>query len=170
MRIVLQFAFAEKGAANLLQWLAVHKARAIRALRLPLLYASGVRYQREPVEAWLDYPSLLEQGHEDCDGLAAARAGELMARGAAALSPEDGGYALARDRKLDTIEAMAFLRTRREGLYHCVVRYRVGRTWYWDDPSARLGMFGPDRTENPFSDLSEEKILRREARREARAS
>ena len=28
------------------------------------------------------------------------------------------------------------------GLYHCIVRYRVGGRWHRDDPSARLGMNG----------------------------
>ena len=28
------------------------------------------------------------------------------------------------------------------GLYHCIVRYQLGKRWYRDDPSARLGMNG----------------------------
>src|SRR5690606_13148357 len=84
--------------------------------------------------------------HEDCDGLAAARAGELMARGVDALRPGDGGYEEARRAALRAIPAEVMLRTRttaREpGLYHCVVRYQVAGRWYRDDPSARLGMNG----------------------------
>src|SRR5688500_19684237 len=51
---------------------------------LPLLYDAGVVYRRELDETWCDFLNMLAQGHEDCDGLAAARAGELLARGWAA--------------------------------------------------------------------------------------
>jgi hypothetical protein len=97
-------------------------------------------------ETWCDYLNMLAQGHEDCDGLAAARAGELLARGAGALRPGEEGYAEARRAGLSTIPAEVMLTTRSRpeapGLYHCIVRYRVGRTWLRDDPSARLGMHG----------------------------
>jgi hypothetical protein len=86
----------------------------------------------------------LAQGHEDCDALAAARAGELLARGWTALSPEDPGYAQAKASRLTTIPAEVALTTQvrqgSHGLYHCVVRYVVNGTVWFDDPSARLGM------------------------------
>src|SRR5690606_425683 len=113
---------------------------------LPLLYDSGVVYRRESDETWCDFLNMLAQGHEDCDGLSAARAGELMARGAAALRPGDEGYALAARARPATLRAEVMLTTRTEpttpGLYHCIVRYRVGDRWFRDDPSARLGMNG----------------------------
>lgn len=149
MLIAVELAFEEKAAVRLLNWLA-NENRIIFLERpdLPGLYESGVRYKREKVETWSDYLNLLMQGHEDCDALAAARAGELMARGyrALSLSRRDSGAAEARQLKLERIKAEVVLRTRAEktkgGMYHCIVRYRIGRKWYYDDPSARLGMYG----------------------------
>jgi hypothetical protein len=90
--------------------------------------------------------NLLAQGHEDCDGLAAARAGELLARGWKALRAGDEGFELARRLRPASIRAEVMLTTRSEpnnpGLYHCIVRYRLGDRWFRDDPSARLGMRG----------------------------
>lgn len=145
MNITVALAFSEQDAVSLLNWLARTNARILRENPgLPGLYASGVVYRRETDETWSDYINLLAQGWEDCDSLAAARAGELLARGQSALAPEDGGYREAKRRKLRRIPAEVFLRTRARpdapGLYHCLVRYRVGGRWYYDDPSARLGM------------------------------
>ena len=147
MKIAVKLAFDEMGALRLLNWLARENAIILRARPdLPLLYDSGVVYRREQDETWCDYLNMLAQGHEDCDGLAAARAGELLARGYRALRPGDGGYEQARRLRLSSIHAEPMLRTRsREdepGLYHVIVRYRVGNRWYRDDPSARLGMNG----------------------------
>ena len=147
MKIAIELAFDEYGALRLLNWLAKENAVILESHpQLPLLYDSGVVYRRERVETWCDYLNLLWQGHEDCDGLAAARAGELMARGYRALRPGDGGYALARRLKLSKLNAKCYLHTRRPegqtGLYHCLVAYEVGGRWYRDDPSARLGMYG----------------------------
>lgn len=145
MDITVALAFSEQDAVSLLNWLARVNARILRENPgLPGLYASGVVYKRETTETWSDYINLLAQGWEDCDSLAAARAGELLARGARALSKGDGGYKAARRLGLRRIHAEVFLRTRtapdQPGLYHCLVRYRVGGRWYFDDPSARLGM------------------------------
>ena len=147
MKIGLKLAFDEGAALRLLNWLALENARILKARPdLPGLYAAGVRYQREADEVWCDYLTLLAVGHEDCDGLAAARAGELLARGGAALSPSDPGY--RRGRNLRAIHAEVVLQTRsgtlEPGLYHCLVRYRIGGDWYRDDPSARLGMPVPE--------------------------
>lgn len=138
-------AFDENEAVSLLNWLTRHNARLLRDNpSFPLLYDAEVEYQREDVETWLDVPNLLVQGHEDCDGLAAYRAGELLARGGRALRPGEGGYAAARELRLASIPAEVVLTTRlapgENGLYHCIVRYEVDGRVYWDDPSARLGM------------------------------
>jgi hypothetical protein len=145
MNITVALAFSEVDAVSLLNWLARTNSRILRENpALPGLYPSGVVYKRETEETWSDYVNLLAQGWEDCDSLAAARAGELLARGWKALQPGDGGYAEAKRRKLASIPAEVFLRTRSKpdqpGLYHCLVRYRLGRMWHYDDPSARLGM------------------------------
>ncbi len=150
MRIAVKLTFDEEAALRLLNWLARENARILRQRpNLPGLYESGVVYQRERGETWCDYINLLARGHEDCDGLAAARAGELMARGYRALEPGDGGFREARRRRLRSIRAETMLRTRtrrgRPGLYHVIVRYRVAGRWYRDDPSARLGMYDAPR-------------------------
>ena len=76
MNVSVKLAFDEQAAVRLLNWLARENATILRARPdLPGLYASGVRYKREPDEIWCDYLTLLAMGHEDCDGLAAARAG-----------------------------------------------------------------------------------------------
>lgn len=164
MDIQIRLAFDERAALRLLNWLGRENARIFnlydrRAVKfgtapLPGVYESGVIYRREAEEVWSDYLNLLLQGHEDCDALAAARMGELLARGARALHPRspkdplrypgDGGYALAKRLGLRRIPAEVMLTTNSEpglpGLYHCIVRYWVGRVEYRDDPSARLGM------------------------------
>ena len=172
MDILVKLAFDEQGAIRLLNWLAKENARIFRVYdqratmkgekMLPGLYESGVWYEPEEGEIWCDYLNLLLERHEDCDALASARAGELMARGAAALSPRnpqdpvrfpgDGGYATAQRKRLKSIPAEAILTTRtiegKPGLYHVIVRYKVGGKVYYDDPSARLGMLGdPDSPE-----------------------
>ena len=148
MKVTINMAFSEPGALRLLNWLADENERILSEMPyLPALYDSGVQYRRETGgEVWCDYLTMLSRGHEDCDGLSAARAGELRARGYKALRPGDGGYRAAREQKLKTIGAWVMLKTRspedRPGLYHCIVRYKVGNRWYRDDPSARLGMRG----------------------------
>lgn len=146
----MKLAFGEQALLRLLNHLAQENKRILRTNPdLPLLYDSGVYYQNEERETWCCYLSMLAQGHEDCDGLSAARAGELMARGARALRPGDGGYKAARRRGLKSIPAEVYMTTRvpegRTGLYHCVVKYKVGGRIYRDDPSARLGMLDPER-------------------------
>ena len=145
MNITVALTFNERDAISLLNWLARCNARLLRERpTLPLLYATSVRYGREDEELWSDFIQLLAQGWEDCDALAAARAGELLARGWRALSPSDPGYAQAKALGLTSIPAEVALTTQvREGghgLYHCVVRYVVHGTVWFDDPSARLGM------------------------------
>ena len=147
MRIAVKLAFHEKAAVRLLNWLAQENSILLRAQPdLPLLYDSGVTYRRELDETWCDFLNMLAQGHEDCDGLAAARAGELIARGWRALRPGDDGYAEAQRDRPGSLAAEVMLTTRSRpddpGLYHCIVRYPVAGRWHRDDPSARLGMNG----------------------------
>ena len=149
MIIKVALTFNERDAVSLLNWLARCNARLLRERpSLPLLYATSVKYGREEEELWSDYIQLLAQGWEDCDALASARAGELIARGWKALSPRDPGYASAKAAGLTTIPAEVALTTSvregEHGLYHCVVRYVVAGTAWFDDPSARLGML-PER-------------------------
>jgi len=145
---------SESGFVELLNLLARHNARLLLERQdLPFLYDSGVFYQREQRETWCDFLAMLEQGWEDCDGLAAARAGELMAWGADALTPIDGGHDQALRLGLESIPAWVLLRTKglkgERNLYHCVVLYKVGDTFWRDDPSARLGMF--ERRYHPYA-------------------
>ena len=147
MRISVLLAFDEDACMRLLNHLARENAILLRERpELPLLYDSRVRYERETDETWCDFINMLARGKEDCDGLAAARAGELIARGSQALRPGDGGYTLATRLRLSSIPSQVFLRTRTTpdspGLYHCLVRYRIGSQTFIDDPSARLGMHG----------------------------
>ncbi len=147
MRIAILLSFNEQAAVRLLNHLARENAIILGAHEdLPLLYDSGVVYRREIDETWCDFIALLVQGHEDCDGLAAARAGELLARGAKALRRGEPGFEEARSLGLKSIKAEVMLRTRtppgEAGLYHCVVRYWVRGKEHRDDPSARLGMNG----------------------------
>lgn len=149
MDIILRHTFGERDATSLLNWLARCNARLIAERPdLPNLYDSGAVYEREDVETWCDYVQLLSQMWEDCDGLAAARAGELRARGWRAMRPGEPGYARARELRLESIVSEVCLTTRvlpgEHGQYHCIVRYVVDGWVYWDDPSARLGML-PER-------------------------
>ena len=91
---------------------------------LPLLYNSGVRYQRENYalreENWLDVLELYRLGFGDCEDLACARASELQEMGEAA-----------------TAQAVAKRRRNGTRLLHVIVKRADGST---EDPSRRLGM------------------------------
>ena len=114
---------------------------------LPLLYDSGVVYAQEKLERFSDYVEMLKSGHEDCDSLAPARAGELIARGWRAMRDGDAGYALAEETRPRTIKALCFISTSsREDdpapLFHVEVEYWIDGRRFTDDPSERLGMNG----------------------------
>ena len=148
--ILLMMTKTERGLVALLNFMAQHNAELLRERDdLPGLYESGVVYEREKTELWCDYLALLERGAEDCDGLAAARAGELIARGWSTLTPIDGGYEDAQRLRPSSIPAWVVLRTRGQhgqaNLYHCITVYSVGGKLYRDDPSARLGMLSERR-------------------------
>jgi hypothetical protein len=145
VKIAFRLAFSEQYSIELLNALARINRDILRHDRkLPNLYDSGVVYRREDEETWSDVVNTLLQGHEDCDALAAWRAGELRARGHRALLSWQGGYRRARARELPSIDAEVMLVTRLpkgvSGQYHCIVRYWVGDREYRDDPSLRLGM------------------------------
>lgn len=126
--------------------IARHNARRIKSQNLPPLYKSGVRYKTEgSPELWWDAEEILRNGHDDCEGLAAYRAGELINRGYDARvytrlvqqpSKEMGGSGKKGGR-----------------LFHAVTKVYAGPdgapvlaadgTPVYDDPSARLGMPTP---------------------------
>jgi len=147
MEVGLFFTFSEYTALRLAQWMAKENAR-LHSLYpdLPLLYDSGIVYRREKAEKWMDYQHMIAQGHDDCDGLAAARVGEIMFYGVDAIQRGDPGYAAAKRLRPSRIKAECMLKTRtkpgQHGIYHVLCRYRIGGRWYMDDPSARLGMHG----------------------------
>lgn len=95
-------------------WLRTHPSA-------PGIYASGVRYKREPdgVEIWQSIPALLSSRFGDCEDLACWRTAELRIRGIAAQP------------------AFYFRRIGETLLYHIVVRLPDGQI---EDPSAKLGM------------------------------
>jgi len=138
---------------RLLDFLVGENVRILKAdPEIPLLYDSGVFYERERDELWLDVLELLIQGFEDCDGLCAYRTAEIQAHGWRALRQGDPGFRAAMKHRPRRIRAEPMLVTNtapgRPGVYHCVSRYRINRRWYVDDPSARLGMNGG--TIDPF--------------------
>lgn len=102
--------------------------------RAPLLYRSGVRYRRDPErmalgisELWLDAPSILSRGYDDCEGLASFLAAELRTR-----SPNSVGQ---------QIRPAAYVRlktTRTPGLLHAQVYDPETNSFF--DPSRALGM------------------------------
>lgn len=147
MHVGVLIVWTERDALGLNNWLVAHNARQlVERPDLPLLYDSGVVYRREPEELWSDVINTLTAGHEDCDALGAWRAAEVLARGVDAIRPGDPGYELAQRLKPRNIRAETMFTARHRkgkvGGYHCVARYRIGKTWFVDDPSARLGMRG----------------------------
>lgn len=147
-RIRLELATLDaRTVATVLTGIANHNARWLaRHVATPLLYDSGVRYVEERRERWADLPTILasiERG-EDCDSLAAWRAGELVARGAQALRPGEPGHDDAIRLALPSIRAQVSVAVTDPGppLLHAFVTYEVDGRVYHDDPSTRLGMWG----------------------------
>lgn len=93
----------------------------------PLLYESGVFYEREFLpERWLDIPSIRREGHDDCEGLACWLAAEMRVRAPNSVGP----------RKRPA--AGVVLKEVKPGQYHAVVLDReTGQVF---DPSKQLGM------------------------------
>lgn len=148
MELSLHVTFSAPYILSLCNWLAGVNAGLHVEHRglLPLLYDSAVVYEREDRETFRDVVALYQVGREDCDSLAPARAGELVARGWQALAPGDAGFELAQRTRPRTIEALCLLTTRDTGpgpkLYHVEVDYWIAGQQFRDDPSARLGMNG----------------------------
>jgi len=94
----------------------------LRSQPLPPLYASGVRYQREPrgQEDWQSARETYKRRAGDCEDLAAWRAAELRVSG---YDPR----------------ATAIIKRIRPGLIHCLVLRGNGML---EDPSKVLGMRG----------------------------
>lgn len=146
MKIAVKLAFDEQGALLFLNTLARWNCRLLHADKsLPLLYDSHVVYRQEDDETWCDIYNALLQGHEDCDGLAAWRCGEILRYGWRAIRHGDPGFQAAASLRPTRIRAEVILRTRvprgRVGLYHCIAKFWIGGKSYIDDPSARLGMY-----------------------------
>jgi len=112
--------------------IARHNARRMVEKQYPKLYESGVRYQTEGApEKWWDVDEALAQKHDDCEGLAAYRAAELILEGL------DAHVHTRIVPKPDT--RMGGGRGGR--LFHAVTRVDTGHHGpVYDDPSARLGM------------------------------
>ena len=114
--------------------MARHNAKLITARGLPPLYDSGVKYKTEDGEFWWDAQEIVNNGFDDCEGLSAYRAGEILAA---------GGEAAVVTRLITVPNA--FMGGGGGGrLFHAIVRARDrdGKMQY-DDPSARLGMPSP---------------------------
>lgn len=118
--------------------IADHNARRILSQGLPRLYESGVVYKTEgSPERWWDAEEILANGHDDCEGLAAYRAGELLA--------DD----VVRDARVWTrlIQKPPDANGVRRGgrIFHAMTQIRTkdGRLIY-DDPSVTLGMPVPN--------------------------
>lgn len=155
MKIVVNLAHDDGAMVRLLNYLVREDEDLLRKHpAVPLLYSRPggrplVRYKQEKIETWSDIWMTLRQEWEDCDALSAWRAAELRARGWRAIEPGYSSFAAAQALRPAFIEAQVFLRTLNHKVYHCLVRYRLEgapRTaqdpWYYDDPSARLGMYG----------------------------
>lgn len=108
--------------AAMLYGLQLASEAQLQSQRLPSLYSSGVRYEREPYgqERWQLPRETLMRRAGDCEDLAAWRAAELVVSG------------------VDQ-NARAVLKQVRPGLMHCIVLLTGGRL---EDPSAKLGMRG----------------------------
>lgn len=115
--------------------IARHNARQIRERGLPRLYGGGVRYKTEgSPELWWDAQEIVNNGFDDCEGLSAYRAGELLNDGV------DAEVYTRLVQKPDT----GMGGTGKGRLFHAVTRARLpdGRVVV-DDPSRRLGMPAP---------------------------
>ncbi len=106
----------------------------------PPLYTSGVRYKEEAPgrEDWLDVRRVLEQGHADCEDLAAWRTAELRVAGHD-VEPVIKWQWIPREMMLAQGYPANKLPGRGVWMVHCEVRWPDGRI---EDPSKILGMGG----------------------------
>jgi hypothetical protein len=118
--------------------IAQHNARRMVKMGLPKLYRSGVYYAGEGTpELWWDAEEILRNGHDDCEGLAAYRAGELIA--------------------LENLDADVYTRFVQAPpsmgggrIFHAITRVKVpdptdprGYRYEYDDPSVNVGKYVP---------------------------
>lgn len=124
MRPVLDITPAEVQAA-LTGLVAIDVLELRSGIAWPGLYASGVRYQREPrgVEEWQSIRDLKRTGRGDCEDLASALVAEWW-------------YAGDRGAHVVVVHSGP-------GVYHVLASRGNGQI---EDPSARLGMGKKDRT------------------------
>lgn len=148
LRILLS-TWDEATVVEAVDLLVEHNMRRLQQASRPLLLyptaaAKGLRYRSEPSgsEDWLDVGGVIAAGGGDCEDLAAWRVAELRVYGAAALAPGDDGYG-----QPGRLTAAAFLRAWPGGTYHCLVEYYINGVRYVEDPSLRLGMYTPERTQ-----------------------
>lgn len=115
--------------------IARHNAKRIRKKGLPKLYDSGVRYKVEgSPELWWDAEEILRNGFDDCEGLAAYRAADLMVEG----FPSAEVYC-----RLIQMPSKEMGGSGSGGrLFHAVTRVRDPKTGNWvvDDPSVHVGL------------------------------
>jgi hypothetical protein len=110
--------------------IARHNARMIEQMGLPKLYDSKVRYQTEGPEKWWDAPEIIMQGHDDCEGLAAYRAGELRL---------DGHDARVWTRLIHKPSKVMGGSGKDGRLFHAITRVDFPNgTHAYDDPSTRV--------------------------------
>ncbi len=125
--------------------IARHNARIIRERNLPHLYESNIRYYIEGVpERWLDAQQMAIEGRDDCEGLAAYRAGELINQG------YDARVCCRRIDNLHDADRAQMGAPRKKGgrTFHAItgVFGRYGRVFpkpVYDDPSARMRVSMP---------------------------
>jgi hypothetical protein len=110
-------------------------ARRIKSQGLPRLYESGVRYKTEgSPELWWDAEEILSHGHDDCEGLAAYRAGELI----------NAGHDASVYTRLIKGPAESMGGAPKGRLFHAVTQVRQpDGSLVYEDPSAILGMKVP---------------------------
>lgn len=125
-RLVLETHFAAMTFSN------VAYLRSKLGQRAPLLYGSGVFYERDPErelvsENWWDIPTILATGSDDCEGLACYLAAEMRVRAPNSVSE-----------KRHPTAAVMLKATRRRKMWHAIVVDKItGQRW---DPSRQLGM------------------------------
>lgn len=104
---------------------------------IPSLYKSGVVYKVEgSPEIWKDARETLIDGHDDCEGLAAYRAGDLLL--------DHDTLAQVWTRQISRPEAFPS-GTKPARLFHAVTRFEDAQgKIQFDDPSRRLGMPVPE--------------------------
>jgi len=113
--------------------IARHNAWEIEKYDLPPLYSGRVRYQVEgSPELWWSAKEIHDRTYDDCEGLAAYRAGELILKG----YPKASVYTRL-IRKPDQGMGGSGKGGR---LFHAITRVETPDGVFFDDPSVRLGM------------------------------